>query len=440
MRKLVVIVMIAVLSLMLVGCSGQQQAEVSQSIRPVRYQQITKSKNTIERTFSGRLRPSISSRLSFRIAGQIDQILVDLGDQVEEGELLAVLDQSDYRLQVKSAAANLKQAEARMESSRSRVAQAKQKLAQMKSKVAQAKSGIASAEAKVVEAAANYERSRQLYQNDNISKSAYDKARSAHQTAQSKLEEAQARLTEAKAGREEAEAALKGAKQEVKSAEEAVGGYQKQLELAKLKLSYTKLRAPKAGSIVMQNHEVNENVAAGTPVLLLSSGQNLEVELSVAETAISKINQGDTVEISVSALDRQQIKGRVTEVGDAAVDQEVTYPVKVTLTENISELRAGMTAEAKFEFELSADNSRLIVPATAVGGDQQGNFLYLIKDVQNNRGTVKKVRVQTGSMSAEGITIKSGLEAGELVVTAGISKLTDGQQVKLSNKGKEERE
>ena len=262
--------------------------------------------------------------------------------------------------------------------------------------VQQAEASLSQARAQLQKADADYERVRSLYENNNTSKSDLDAVRATYESS---------------------EAAQKAS--------------EKVLELAKLQLSYTKLRAPSAGLIASVDVEVNENVAVGNPVLMLTSGSDIEVEVTIPEILISQINQGDRVQVSFDAQPGKNYSGVVSEVGVAAVGFATTYPATVKLTNTSSDIRSGMAAEVAFNFKSTSNKESIIVPSIAVGEDRNGRFVFVVEPANGDTAIVKKVVVTTGEIVSDGMEIFSGLTDGDLVVTAGVSKIIPGQKVKL---------
>ena len=91
----------AALAMFLVSCGSDEEPEVV--LRPVRYQQVFSTGGSRTRTFSGTAQASLESSLSFKVAGTIEQLPVQVGDSVKSGQLLAALDDEDYRVQVQEA-------------------------------------------------------------------------------------------------------------------------------------------------------------------------------------------------------------------------------------------------------------------------------------------------------------------------------------------------
>lgn len=264
--------------------------------------------------------------------------------------------------------------------------------------VQQAEAGRANAQAQARNAESNYERIRELYENENASKTDLDGARAASESA---------------------EAALKSA--------------EKQMELARLRLSYTTLTAPARGAIAQVYVEQNENIRAGQSVVLLTSGSELEVQVSIPEVLISQIHEGSKVRVRFDALRDKVFSATVTEVGVAATGMVTTFPVTVRLDHSTPNVRPGMAAVVVFLFESKDRRERFVVPSVAVGEDRQGRFVYVVEPLSGEEGfgVVHRRDVIVGELTSEGLEIFEGLSDGDSVITAGISRITDGMKVKI---------
>jgi len=262
--------------------------------------------------------------------------------------------------------------------------------------VQQAQAALAQAEAQARKADADYARARQLYENNTLSRAELD----AYRTA-------------------------------AESAEQSVRAAEQSLELARLQLSYTRLTAPVAGAVAAVNVEANENVQPGQPVVLLTSGSRLEVVVDVPEVLISRIREGDRVAVTFDALPDRRFPAVITEVGVAATGAGLTYPVTVLLQDSDPDIRSGMAAEVAFRFEYQGQRELYLVPAMAVGEDREGRFVYVVEPTDSGVGVVHRRGVTVGDLTAGGIEVFEGLADGDRVITAGVSKIEDGQAVRL---------
>jgi len=331
-------------------------------IRPVRTLQVWSTGSERPRSFSGTTRAAVESRLSFKVAGTVQEMRVAVGDRVLAGQVIARLDDRDFQLQVQEAKARLN-----------------------------------SAQAQARNADASYARVRGLYENRNAS-----------------LNDLEAAQAGAVSARENANSIAKG------------------LELVGAQLEYTRLVAQMDGDISEVRVEPNENVAPGQPVVTLASGQRLEVEVAIPGVLIAQIREGDGAVVRLDAVADQSYSGRVSEVGVAATGVATTFPVTVRLEGTGAECRPGMAAEVELMFG-GGGRDRLYVPGAAVGEDQQDRrFVYVVEPGEEGLGQVRRREVEVvEEPTSVGLEVTKGLADGELVVTAGVTRIEDGQKVRL---------
>ncbi len=212
-----------------------------------------------------------------------------------------------------------------------------------------------------------------------------------------------------------------------------MGAAHKQILLIRSRLGYTRLKAPSAGAISMVSAEAGENITPGKTVAVLSSGGRPEVKVTVPAAYISRIKAGDPVTVTFAALKGKPAAAVVSEVGVTAGKSASTYPVIARLTGAPPDARAGMAAEVTFKLGApAAVSGRVVVPPVAVSEDrQQKRYVFVAEKKAAGRAVVKRRVVQVGELSTRGLEIRSGLKPGELLITAGVSKIRDGLEVKL---------
>ncbi|MEM1281964.1 MAG: efflux RND transporter periplasmic adaptor subunit [Chlamydiota bacterium] len=263
-------------------------------------------------------------------------------------------------------------------------------------KVQEAEAALLQAIAQERQATADYKRMRDLYESKSASKAELDAAR------------AQAESTTASADAAE-----------------------KKLQLTKSQLTYATLKAPIDGSIATVDVEVNENVATGQTVVTLNSRAQLEVNVAIPELLITQVSKGDPSQVTFDALPGEYYEAVVTEVGIAS-DVGTTYPVTVRLIDTPEGMRSGMAAEVIFKFRVSDSDETIYVPSQSVLGNEDAQrYVFLLLMGEDNNGVVQKKMVTIGQITNEGIEITSGLKPGDLIVTAGVQFLTDGQGVQV---------
>jgi RND family efflux transporter MFP subunit len=157
----------------------------------------------------------------------------------------------------------------------------------------------------------------------------------------------------------------------------------------------------------------------------------MKVAVGVPEMLISQVREGDKVQVAFDAVPGRKLAATVTEVGIAPSGAVTTFPVTVLLEGTQTDVRPGMAAEVAFSFPASDTRERFIVPPFAVGEDRDGRFLFVVNPGEDGLGTVERRAVAVGELTRDGLEVFSGLVEGDLLVTAGVTKLADGQRVRL---------
>ncbi len=356
------------------GPTENNQTAQQNTLRPVRYQEIGYAEQFGGHTYTGLAQADQQSKLSFRVSGTLRSLSVKLGERVRRGQVIATLDPSDYAIQAKQATASEKGAEANLQA----------------------------AETQLINARSNYQRIEKLYENNSIPLSDFEQAKSSFESAQSSYDAALTQVTSA----------------------------QSQTQSAQNQVSYTRLIAPFSGIITAVNVEVNELVGSGNPIAELSSISKPEVQVGIPENYISGIKKGQKVQIQFSALTGQQFSGTVQEVSYAAGNSP-TYPAIIRIDNPSQDIRPGMAATVGFLDAKSSANKVLICPVKALGKDMESTFVYVLSKAEGEAYVAKRQQVEVGDLLADGFSIKSGLQAGQLVATAGLKTILDGMEVRL---------
>lgn len=262
-----------------------------------------------------------------------------------------------------------------------------------------AQASAAQARAQERNAKATYERTRALYENQNASRQDLDADRTAYESARAGL-----------------------------------GSATQTVRLRQRQLGYTHLRAPESGTLATVDIEVNEYVQAGTLVATLLAGEQIEVSVSVPASVIRSIKKGAAAEARFDSLGGKALRGTVTEVGVASMAGATTFPVTVRLSEGQDQVRAGMAADVTFILAAAKNGPKYALPTSAVGEDRQGRFVFKVERGEGALGIVHRSPVEVGQLLSDGVEIFAGVEPGDLVVTAGVSRIYDGLQVRMPAK------
>lgn len=281
--------------------------------------------------------------VSTKVPGQIEEVAVNEGDYVENGQVIAKLDSASLQIQVEQAQASLASAQAKLASLQE---------GNRHQQVAQSKAAVEQAAANLDNAGKNYERIENLYDGGAISAQQRDAAQTALKVAQAQYDTAAEGLSLMNEGATE---------QDIKFAESQVSQAAAQLKSAQLQLENSVIKAPVSGVVAKKAVDPGEMVAVGQNLFSITNPADAWVEANIEETDIGKIQLGQRVDFTVDAYPGKKFKGEVAEVGDATgsqfallptdnasgnftkVTQRITVKVKVLDTNNVV-LKPGMSA------------------------------------------------------------------------------------------------
>ena len=185
--------------------------------------------------------------------------------------------------------------------------------------------------------------------------------------------------------------------------------------------SYTSLLADADGVITGIDAEVGQVVSPGMPVVRIARAGDKEVRVSIPEDQVAKLKRISDVTVRTWANPEVVLEGRLRELSPVADPATRTFTAKITMPKAGSEIQLGMTATVSFASE-GAPGIRL--PMTALFNHKENTAVWVVE-----RGTVKLVVVDVAGAVGNEIVIASGLAAGQMVVTAGVNLLREGQKV-----------
>ncbi|WOH36515.1 efflux RND transporter periplasmic adaptor subunit [Thalassotalea fonticola] len=262
------------------------------------------------------------------------------------------------------------------------------------------------------------------------------------QSAQAQLDKANAAMAEAKNTFERYDKLVKqglvsqsgfdNAKATYDSNKSAVGVAQAQVDIANKNLQDSTLLAPYDGVITKRLIEPSQQIGAGQAAFEVEGNHGFEIEVLVPETLIQELKQDTFLAIRFPVLTGVTMQGRINEIGTRAQSANA-FPVTVILAETNNKLRAGMTAEVDFVFDgigrTGYKGKTIAVPMTALrAGLDQKSYVF-VYDIEAS--VVRLRQVQTENILNNLVYLSSGLSDGEIIATAGVAFLRDGQQVTL---------
>jgi len=363
---------------------------------------------TLRINASGKVVPIQSVNVSPKVAGVLKELLVDQGNKVQAGQIIAKMDDADLQAQLIQVRAKLAQAQAEL---------AQALAGNRVQEIDRAQAQVDAAQARANFAQEKLERYRTLTQQGAIAQNELDQYVSESQSAQANLREAQRQLSLLKSGSRPEEIAQRQA---------AVQAAQGELQAIQVKLSDTVIRAPFTGLVTQKNasegafvtpttsassgtSSSNSSLANSTSIVVLAKG--LEILAEVPEVDIGQIRSGQQVEIVADSYPDRVFKGHVRLVApEAIVDQNVTsFQVRVALDSGTDKLLSGMNVDLTFLGQNL--NDALVVPTVSIV-TQQGKTGVLVPGEQN-KPEFRPVTI--GSSIQDQTQILQGLKQGDRV-------------------------
>lgn len=321
--------------------------------------------------------------VSSKVTGKVEQVFIEEGMRVEEGEIVATLDDSTQQAQLELA-----------------IAQADS-----------ARAGLVEIEAQLRNARLDRDRLRDLAGRDLTSKSSLDSAEAVY-------DELAARLA---TGRENIDVA------------------ERNVALARDSLANMTIRAPFAGMVVSKNAQPGEMispVSAGggftrTGICTIIDTDSLEIEVDVNESYIQRVRANQKVSAVLDAYPDWRIPAEVIAIVPTADRQKATVRVRIGFLERDERVLRDMGVKVSFlgdgaQQETDAPVQGVMIAADALRSDADGDFVWLVRGDAVERRAV----VVGGPRDRQRVLVASGLVAGDAVVRTADGPLSAGQNVK----------
>ena len=243
------------------------------------------------------------SVLAAKVSGYLDAVPVMNGQAVKRGDVIALLDDGDYRLALKAA-------EDKLATQVSTIARIGRQAEAAQAQVAQSAAQVEVAKADAVRAAADYARATQM-QADYVAKSRLDQAKADRDRTEASVKSAEAALLAARANVD----VLNAQKRE---AENVAGELRTAADRARRDLDFTVIRAPFDGVVGNKAVEAGAYVAPGSRVAALVPLQSVRVDANFKETQLGRVRPGQEVHIHVDAYPDRDIVGTVESLSPAS--------------------------------------------------------------------------------------------------------------------------
>jgi multidrug efflux pump subunit AcrA (membrane-fusion protein) len=380
----------------LLACRHETHAAPDQGAVPIQVRTPAVMERSESVTASGSVEGSETADVAFLVGGRVARVLVEEGQHVTKGQLLAEIEPTDYRNAYNAAAAQKEAAAA----------------AAQKAEAGLRKQELEQARIDFERWADEYKRMKFLVERKSLPPNDFQKIEAAYNASKERYEMAQ----EGTRKEDRATAVAQAQAADAQATEESK------------RLSDTRLLAPISGSIGMRKVDPGQAVAAGMPVFTIVQLNPVKVRVGVPEAEIAKVRQGASAEVSAPSLGGRCFTGKVAIIGVAAEPASRTYTVKILVPNPGPVLLAGMVAEARIFGP--AKIKSVTIPGEAIVPDPQGAPNVYVYSPDRRR--VYARRVELGSPVGSEVEIRSGLRGDEQVVIAGQQKVREGSVVEIS--------
>lgn len=190
---------------------------------------------------------------------------------------------------------------------------------------------------------------------------------------------------------------------------------------------YTKLRSDANGVVANIVGEIGQVTAAGNPLVTVVQNGEREVQINVPENKLSALKLGQIAFVNFWALPDVQATGTISEIAPMADAITKTYRVRVAIEDMPAEAKLGMTTKVTLA---NGEEKHFLLPATAIYQTNDQPKVWLVKD---NKANLADVTI--AGYAGNEVIVASGVSAGDVVITAGLSKLIPDQTVRLMESG-----
>jgi len=341
---------------------------------------------------TGKVTPIIKVEVKSKASGIVKKLLVDYGDHVKKGQLLAQLDKVEIEAQVDQSRAALEAAQANLKSTQA--------------DLERAKVDAEGPDVPLLKRA--YDRANGMAKDGVVSASALDDAEKNYEMSLNKQNVSKAQVTVLRA--------------KIAQAQAQVAQDQANLSQLEEQLSYTDIVSPIDGIVLSRDVEMGDAVSSilvlgssATLVMTLGDTSEVYVKGKVDESDIGKVYLGQPARIKVESFKDKTFTGKVTKISPMGVEKDnvTTFEVRVSIQNPGGELKAEMTANA--EIILEEHKNVLQIPEGAILYDKDKKASVEIPDPKGKEGK-NKIAVNIGISNGAKTEVLSGLKEGQEVV------------------------
>jgi HlyD family secretion protein len=373
------------------------------------------------REYTGTTQPAREVALRAQAEGQLRQLNVDVGDRVQQGQVLAQID--DTLLSAATAEAQAELASRRTE------------ISQLQARVSDARTQVEQNRLLLQQAQSNAARYNTLAKSGAISAQQAEQYRTQADTAAQVLRSSQAKV--------------RAEQQAIVVANGRIEAQQAVLAQQQRRKSYAIVKSPLTGTVLTRSTEQGNLVQVGNELLRLGDFSQAKVTVQVSELDLANVRLNGMANVRLDAFPQQKFTGRVTRISPAANPTSRLIPVEILIPNASGKVGSGLLARATFD---RASIDRVVVPLAALQDDRNNNSVnprannqrtdtdsprptqgrLFVINRQGDRSTVSARTVALGQQIDGRVQILSGLNPGERYVARAGRPLKNGDPVRAS--------
>lgn len=375
------------------GCKQQKPIVMKQDTGPVKVPVTHVKMRQVQRVVEsvGTLYPYDEVLVSAEIEGRVDQVDVDLGDSVTQGQILVHISDEEQRYILAQNEAQL-----RMSMERLGLKEENERVQDIRQTPE-----VRRAQADLNEAEMRYKRIRELVEQGIGPKTELDQATTRYQSAQ---------------------AAYDATTNQTRNLAQEVERFKALVDLQRKKLRDTSVRAPFAAQVKDRQVAVGLYVRPNTPLLTLVKIDPVRLRLDVPERMAPWVKVGQVADVGVEAFENRKFSGKIWRISPTVDQSKRTFLVEALISNPGGALKPGSYARARIPTD---KNERvMVIPFKAVNYVLGTNKAYVVA-----KGTVDARDVKLGDRYDQEVEILEGLEEGDTVATGQLMRLDTGVKV-----------
>lgn len=363
---------------------------------------------TVTGTSSGTIKSDTEVKVAAQRMGRITKLLVDEGDTVAKGQLMAELDPEDALLGVRQAKAAIDRMNATRVSLQIGIM----------GREAEVRTSIESARASLAEIQSRYDMYQSLMEPGYVSQMQYDAVRRELDVARANFDAANARTE-----------TIKALSADLRAQEAAIKEAQSSLEMAQLQHERSFIKSPIDGVVTAVPVKLGETMIQGSILAQVVDNGQFYVSVYIDEADVGRVSLGQPARIAMDAYQGRDIAGSVERISPVVLGGKLenrTFEVRVEVLDNNVLLKSGMSADVEIIVD-KVDNT-LVVPSQAVREKDAKRSVYVFND--GRRVTLREIKI--GLRDWTNSQVLEGLAEGDVVViNPDLEGLKDGARAKV---------